>query len=289
MQLLFLKPLLESVLNLKVNSNCLDRYQFNKDLVEKVSESRYNVLDLEKVCKELIEIYSSLKCLPILIGSEDCCNEFEDAVRSSLSNISGNDVLWVDLLKQYKTGNVSANGLYVSNRALLANGKTFQRATKISKELLDCSIRDYRVLLEVTKFSDEELSGFNIVNHSNKIANMLYAAQETSFDIISNTLLHNLGLFNNGEKWISCVICGNINIYKGFDDISKSLMRYSLDNEDSYKSFKVISKSFSNYCYGHWSTNTGIWRKVKDSNDVINFINMFIDSEDCIEIKIMEG
>lgn len=288
MQLLFLKPILEDVLGLKVKDNCLDRYQFNNNIVKRISTSRYEVEDLTKCCNELIEIYYSLKCLPILIGTKECCDSFEEAVRNALTNIRDTDVIWVDLLKQYQTGKVSANGLYVSNRALLKNGKTFQRATKLSINLLDCSVKDYRVLLEVTKFSDSERDGFNIVNHSNKIANMLYACQESSFEVISDVMLSAVKPFNNEEKWIACEVCGNLNIYNNMEEISKSMMKYVIDNEESFNTFKIIANSYSRFNYGHWSTNTGIWRKVKDSNDVVNFINMFVNNDEPIEIKIME-
>jgi len=289
MQLLFIKPLLEDILGISRDVDYEVRYDMNPGTLERITSSRYNIVDMHGCCTEMIELFSALKCLPILIGTEEECNNFESSVRQTFNNIKDRDILWAEPLKQAFTDNVAAVGVYLSNRAILKNGKSFQRATEIPKELLGCNIRDYRILNAVTKFSSDEIPDDSIKNYARRIANIIEVAQYNTIEYATKEITRNLHLFDDGEKWIACKMGGGICVFGSMEKFVDKVIEVAIDNDEIFNTLKIIGRSKSNLVFGHWSTNTGIWRIVKNNSDMIEFVRMFENEEEEIEIKIMEG
>lgn len=290
MQVLFLRPLLEEVLYINKKRDMAKRYGFNNDVIQQITDSRYEVMNCKKCCTELLDLFNALSCLPLMIGTKEDCDKFEAAVRREISSINNTDIIWMEPLKQAFTNNIATVNNILSNRVVLRNGKSFQRATTISKELIGCSIYDYRVISEITRFSDEEVIGDNKPkNYAKSVSKMLEVAQYNSFEFIFHQMTEDLTVFEDGDVWIGCKIAGNIGLYSTEDELIEKLMQAGIGNANPFADLKIICRSKYKFRYGYWKTNTGIWRKTKTNSDVISFLRMFDDDNcDTVEVKILE-
>ena len=290
MYLIFIRPILEKSIGITTHQDCEKRYQFNEGVIEKITDSKYKILDMDKCCDELIEIYSSLKNLPIFIGDEATCDRFEVAVSNILSDIKNTDILWVEPLKQPLSNFVATVYGHLSNRVILRSGKTYQRVKFIDNSMWGLYARDIRVLNAVTKFDDEELNyKTKIRNYSRYIVNaMLTARQHTIEEIVKHKTSFEEQFNNEENKWICCRVGGAIGIYEDYKSLLDDIIKVSIDNENTVKDIKILCYGNHKYGMGIWSSNTGIFRIVKNYDDVKHFITMFENTDEVIRISIME-
>lgn len=276
MQILFIRPILERALGINRESDMLDRYAFDSVCYEKITDSRYDIINNYQALIDLCGMLPSIGCLPAMIGTQEKCDEFEESILQSMSGIKSTDILWVDPL-EVNTGDTKTVATVfniASSKVILGNGKSFQRASTISDKLRSVRKRDYRLLTElVNSLSyDELLTDRKVTNYSRRVLKILLTVQYNTVEYLVKTLSNDGDLFHAGDKWIGCIVDGSYKICKDLDSLVENAMEQSVYSDMVIENVKVTARSTDNLTVGTWCTDDGIKKIIKSQEEMLSFI-----------------
>lgn len=257
------------------------QYHLTDEVVRRVNDYKYELLDEEVFEEVIIEFHQFAKCLPFVVGDSDYCDMFASKVITELKDVKSKDIIWVNPYDSYDIAKNQIESICdtVTCKVMLKNGKFFLSAVKVKGNLLEYGLMYTKLLTELNKGVTEELTSYNNTNCSGYICSILEFATKSSLNFVINRNT------NTNGKLQCYAIDNDIELCVTSNDLITFVEKHLLYDKESLNKLHQIAEFNSNFEYGTYRLSCGYDVDIENKAKLKEVLEWFTKKNEVIQFN----